>query len=39
MMACQAARCGATWIVFALAIIALPIIRKGYGLVSTLKDY
>jgi hypothetical protein len=31
MMACQAAHCGATWVVFALAIIALPIIRMGYG--------
>jgi hypothetical protein len=27
----QAARCGATWVVFAGAIIARPIIRMGYG--------
>jgi hypothetical protein len=27
----QASRCGATWVVFAGAIIARPIIRMGYG--------
>ena len=27
----QAARCGATWVVFAGAIIARPIIRMGYA--------
>lgn len=27
----HAARCGATWVVFAGAIIARPIIRMGYG--------
>jgi hypothetical protein len=26
----RAARCGATWVLFAGAIIARPIIRKGY---------
>jgi hypothetical protein len=27
----QVARCGATWVIFAGAIIARPIIRMGYG--------